>query len=170
MERRNRKRIEELVANLQDWEKSMNLRKADLWSLISPFIQAAKHSQASRDEIGAVVEIRQMMLSLYNDPMFQKITEVLKGRDVPTDRTRGWIAHNIVYAIRDTRNTYEYRKTRYQEAEDALSRYVKNYLVRRDGYRNPEMLNEIIAMLPDCFCRYNLMESREYLLNMEAGR
>lgn len=168
MEKRNRKKIEELVKKRNESEQQFTEREAELWNLISPYIANAAHGPAK--DIAALVEIRQMMQSIQDDYAFRTVKDALKGKDTNFVRTSGWLPAGPAQTIRVAVNQYEFHKTMLSAADDALAKYVKNYLVRRDGYRSIEMMNELIGMLPDCRARYNLMSSREFSYRQEESR
>lgn len=177
IEKRNKKRIEELVGEVQKSRQNLTSTENKLWELIKPFVSAMNHSNYSGNDLGCLIEVRQLMAAqhntyggnLYNnDHMFRRVLDALEGKDTNVYATRGFLGDKTRKAVRETINMYDFHQTFVKEAEDKLVRYIAGYVSRRDGYRDEHMLDELIGILPDCRARFNLMESREYLRELKA--
>lgn len=168
VERRNRKRIEELAGEIRKAETSLWRLEQAVLNIITPYLRSVEGGNA--EDVPKLVEIRQAMLVISYDHMFRMVVETLKGKDTSIEHIDGNVGEEVMKELRFAATQYDYHRTLVGEAQDRLVKYVKHYVCRRDKYDNIELLNELIGLLPDCQARYNLMASREYKYRMGVGK
>ena len=166
MEKRNRQRIRELTNNIEVIRGVLLKRENEVLSLINPYIRNAE--DGTEEDIAKLIEIRQVMLDIQGDHLFRMVTDALKGKETGIAYTTGWVDKETMTKIRAAVIEYDVRKAVASEHEDKMVKFVRQYINRRGGSQNMELLNELIGMLPDCRARYNLMASREYLYKCRA--
>lgn len=163
--RARKKKIEEFAGYVSRAKEDIDKAEQRLLSLVNPYIDKVQNPDCTCQEILELAEVRQLLLDVMKERIFQTVTDVLSSYGYDGTAVPGALGTlstddpGRVHDIKHAAGILQTKKEVYWEAEDRLQKYIRRYVMAPGSVGNDrEFLAELIRILPPCIAQYNLIE------------